>query len=94
MIYKVIFIQQFLNFREIQKYPIHIDIEIDNFCNFACTFCPIGQKDNELHDYYKSLKSLKIDKVLNILDEAKKIGVKSVQFSLVNEPLTNKNIFK
>ena len=82
------------NFKEIQKYPIHIDIEVDNFCNFACTFCPIGQKDNELHKYYKDLKSLDIEKVFSILDEAKKIGVKSVQFSLVNEPLTNKNIFK
>ena len=82
------------NFKKIYNYPIHIDIEIDNFCNFACTFCPIGQKDNELNGYYKTLKKLDENKIYEILDETKKIGVKSVQFSLVNEPLANKNIFK
>ena len=82
------------NFSNIKKYPIHLDIEIDNYCNFACTFCPIGQPENELHDQYKTIKKLDKNKVLNILEEAKKIGVKSVQFSLVNEPLTNKNLFE
>ena len=37
-------------FKKLHDFPIHIDIEIDNFCNFACTFCPIGQKDNELNE--------------------------------------------
>ena len=35
--------KQFQNaatFKKIYPYPIHVDIEIDNFCNFACTFCP------------------------------------------------------
>lgn len=82
------------NFKKIHKFPVHIDIEVDNFCNFACTFCPIGQKDNELNEYYQTLKKLDENKVYKILDESKKIGVKSVQFSLVNEPLANKNIFK
>ena len=30
------------SFEKIQKFPIHLDIELDNVCNFACTFCPIG----------------------------------------------------
>jgi len=82
------------SFKKLYDFPIHIDIEIDNYCNFACTFCPIGQKDNELNEYYRTIKKLDEAKVYEILDEAKKIGVKSIQFSFINEPLANKNIFK
>ena len=81
-------------FKKIQNYPIHLDIELDNVCNYACTFCPIGQPENELNKYYKDLKKLDTSKVYEILDEAKHIGVKSLQFNLVNEPLAHKNIFK
>ena len=80
-------------FKKIQKFPIHLDIEIDNFCNFACSFCPIGQPENKYHEQYKTLTRIDNDKIYNLLDECKIIGVKSVQFNLVNEPLANKNIF-
>ena len=33
-------------------------------------------------------------KIYELLDEAKSIGVRSLQFNLVNEPLAHKNIFK
>ena len=82
------------SFEKIPQYPIHVDIEIDNFCNFACTFCPIGQPESKFHSQYKVIKKIDEDKVYKILEECKLIGVKSVQFSLVNEPLANKNIFK
>ena len=82
------------NFRKIQSYPIHIDIELDNICNYACTFCPIGQPDNELNKFYRSKKKIDDKKIYEIIDECKKIGVKSLQFNIVNEPLSNKNLFK
>ena len=82
------------NFEKVHTYPIHVDIEIDNFCNFACTFCPIGQPENKFHEQYKTIKKIDKNKIFELLDECKKIGVKSVQFSLVNEPLANKNIFE
>ena len=82
------------NFKKIQNYPIHIDIEIDNFCNFACTFCPIGQPESKYHDQYKVTKTIEKDKIFSLLEECKSIGVKSVQFNLVNEPLANKNIYE
>ena len=85
--------QNAASFKKIYPYPIHVDIEIDNFCNFACTFCPIGQPNNPLNDYYKITHSLEENIIFKLLDECKEIGVKSVQFSLVNEPLTNKNLF-
>jgi radical SAM protein with 4Fe4S-binding SPASM domain len=82
------------SFKKIHKFPIHLDIELDNVCNYACTFCPIGQPENKLNSYYKDIKKLDEIKVFEILDEAKSIGVRSIQFNLVNEPLAHKNIFK
>jgi len=82
------------SFTKVPKYPIHVDIELDNVCNYACTFCPIGQPENKLHSYYKSIKKLDETKLYELLNECKAIGVKSLQFNLVNEPLAHKNIFK
>jgi len=69
------------NFKKIQKFPLHIDLEIDNLCNFECSFCPIGQPESKFHEQYKTIKTIEKDKVYSLLDECKLIGVKSVQFS-------------
>ena len=82
------------NFKKIYDYPIHIDLEIDNICNFACSFCPIGQPDTKLGKWYQTKKEIPKEKIFEIIDECKEIGVNSIQFSLVNEPLANKNIFE
>lgn len=82
------------NFKFLYDHPIHIDLEIDNVCNFACTFCPIGQPESELGKFYIQKKEIPLEKIYSLIDECKLIGVNSIQFSLVNEPLANKNIFK
>ena len=82
------------NFQEKYNYPIHIDLEIDNVCNFACTFCPIGQPESKLGKWYQQKHEIPKNKIFEIIDECKEIGVNSIQFSLVNEPLANKNIFE
>lgn len=82
------------NFEKRYDFPIHLDLEIDNICNYACTFCPIGQPESELGEFYKSKFEIPKKKIFEIIDESKDIGVKSIQFSLVNEPLANKNIFE
>ncbi len=93
----VVYRKEFQNtesFNKIYPYPIHVDIEIDNFCNFACVFCPIGQPNNKMNKFYKTSYKLEVNKIFELLDECKEIGVKSIQFNIVNEPLANKNIFK
>ena len=82
------------SFKKVQNFPIHLDIELDNVCNYACTFCSIGQPENDLNAYYRDVKKIDETKIYQILDEAKSIGVKSLQFNLVNEPLAHKNIYK
>ena len=70
------------NFKKIYDYPIHIDLEIDNICNFACSFCPIGQPDTKLGKWYQTKKEIPKEKIFEIIDECKEIGVNSIQFSL------------
>ena len=72
----VIYRKEFQNaesFKKIYPYPIHVDIEIDNFCNFACTFCPIGQPNNEMNKFYKTSYNLEENKIFELLDELKKL---------------------
>jgi radical SAM protein with 4Fe4S-binding SPASM domain len=82
------------SFERVFDHPIHVDIELDNICNYACSFCPIGQPESELGKYYKIKKEISVDKIKEILIELKKIGTNSVQLSLVNEPLANKHLFE
>ena len=82
------------NFEKLFIHPIHVDIEVDNICNYACSFCPIGQPESELGEWYKEKKEISVEKIKEILSECKEIGVKSVQLSIVNEPLANKHIFE
>ena len=56
----------------------YMQIEIDNFCNFACTFYPMGQLNNEMNKFYKTSYNLEENKIFELLDECKEIGVKSV----------------
>ena len=44
------------NFIATFNHPIHVDIELDNICNYACSFCPIGQPESELGQYYQKKK--------------------------------------
>ena len=86
--------EQASNFEKVFDHPIHIDLEIDNICNFACSFCPIGNLDSELGQFYKNKHEIPKNKIFELIDECKDIGVNSIQFSIVNEPLANKNIFE
>ena len=72
----IVYRKEFQNaesFKKIYPYPIHVDIEIDNFCNFACTFCPIGQPNNEMNKFYKTSYNLEENKIFELLDELKKL---------------------
>ena len=83
-----------IKFEELFDHPVHVDIEVDNICNYACSFCPIGQPESDLGQWYKNKHEIPLEKLKSLLTECKEIGVNSVQLSIVNEPLANKNIFE
>ena len=66
-------------------HPLQIDVELNAGCNMACPFCIHGYEkiDNNLLDRKKFEK---------ILKEAVSIGVKSVKFNYINEPMLRKDL--
>ncbi len=73
-------------------YPIHVDIELTNTCNYNCSFCEHGKAIEVKKEYYKSINILPKEKVYSLLDECKKNGTKSIQFNVANEPLLYEDI--
>jgi len=72
--------------------PVHVDIELTNTCNLKCAYCEIGKDPQP--DYYQKKHAMSLEQVFLILDEAAQIGVRSVQFNVVNEPLMYKHLFE
>lgn len=66
--------------------PVQIDIELNSGCNLSCPFCERG------HDKVKINRKLDRDVYVKVIDEAAKIGVRSVKLSYINEPLMNRDI--
>jgi len=67
------------------SHPLQIDVELNAGCNMACPFCIHGYQkiENNLLDRKKFEK---------ILKEAVSIGVKSVKFNYINEPMLRKDL--
>jgi radical SAM protein with 4Fe4S-binding SPASM domain len=80
------------NFTERYNYPVHVDIELSNLCNYSCAFCVQGMKPKP--EFYKKKKQLEKNTVLNILDQCSMIGVKSVQFNGQDEPTIYPDLVK
>jgi len=72
------------NFIERYNFPVHVDIELSNLCNYSCSFCVQGMAPKP--DFYKKKKRLDKQTVLHLLDQCATIGVKSVQFNGQDEP--------
>ena len=62
--------------------PINLEINLTNICNHKCIWCTYGY----LHSSTDTLD--KVD-VKNVLDDAYKMGVKSITWTGGGEPLLN-----
>ncbi|MBU1912877.1 MAG: radical SAM protein, partial [Candidatus Omnitrophica bacterium] len=68
---------------EVPPAPLHIDIELTNFCNLKCVFCQTNHMKRP-----KGMMSM--ETFIRIIDECRNIGVDSVKLSLWGEPTLNK----
>lgn len=66
--------------------PIYVRIKPTNLCNQNCYYCHYKSPYLEL-DQYKSTDEIKREKMLEIIQDFKDIGVKAVTFSGGGEPL-------
>lgn len=67
------------------NYPISIDLELTNHCNFSCLFCPIGRKE----EYKKEIGFSKLlyEDVVKLVRELKEnnVKLKTFRFSMMGE---------
>ena len=68
--------------------PVHIDMGIAKFCNVKCVFC-YGMFQNIQSGVY-----IKRDALLQTMDDAGEIGVKSIGFIGDGEPTCNPHVYE
>ena len=64
--------------------PIHIQLNPTNRCNLKCGFCSCSERDKKAE--------LPIDKIIDVIDQFKKLGCKSVTITGGGEPLLHPHI--
>ena len=68
-------------------FPLSIDLELTNHCNFSCSFCPIGEKDK--YEEKVGFSKITYKDVEKIVNELKKnnIKLKTFRFSMMGESI-------
>lgn len=94
--------QEYLNYREkwkksgkdsIPDFPVNLDIEpIDN-CNYRCNFC-YRNDNSKISDDINTNVKFDMDLYEKILKEGKENNLKAINFGFSGEPLLNENIVK
>jgi len=76
--------------------PEHVVIDLTNRCYNSCIACwtrsPLLNSNTHDEDWHK--KELKLDRVLNLIDELHNLGTSIIRFTGGGEPLLHKGIFK
>lgn len=76
----------------VSDFPIHLDIEATSDCNLLCTMCPRTELIE--NDAFWEVKRFDQDLYKKIIDEGVKLGLCSVKFNYLGEPLLNKKIYE
>jgi radical SAM protein with 4Fe4S-binding SPASM domain len=70
------------------EYPLHLDIEVSNKCNYKCAICTfsINESDKDLPPFMDT------DIFKKIIDESAEHGLPAIQTSYFGEPLMRKDL--
>jgi radical SAM protein with 4Fe4S-binding SPASM domain len=90
--YRRLFDESARDFKVMQKFPVHVDFEINFRCNYKCIFCTMSLPTDELKEWGDNTKSISLNEFKKIIDQGVKNGLKSVGFNGFNEPLTVPNL--
>jgi radical SAM protein with 4Fe4S-binding SPASM domain len=83
------------NFEIETNYPLQIEFELSNACNYRCTFCPFSFKKEDMpvnFDLPKKDKILDFELYKKIIDEGSENGLKAIELGFNTEPLIYKKI--
>jgi molybdenum cofactor biosynthesis enzyme MoaA len=72
--------------------PIYVRVKPTNRCNHNCFFCVYNASFSNMHDTMSRKDELSKEKLIEILNDFSKIGVKAVTYSGGGEPLMHPNI--
>jgi len=94
--YKIILHQDKLSslFTEKVTAPIYVRIKPTNRCNHNCYFCVYNESYANMHETMIKRDELSKEKLLEILEDFKEIGVKAITYSGGGEPLVHPNIIE
>ena len=68
--------------------PLQIDFELNGSCNMACPFCIHGSGEGRIN------AELDFETYVKLIDEAARIGTKSIKLNYINEPLLRRDLEK
>lgn len=74
----------------LEDFPIHLDIEITNYCNLVCTMCPRTVRIKQ--GTFGKLLHMDFELFKKLIEEGATNGVSSVKFNYLGEPLMHPNI--
>ena len=83
------------NFEIETDFPLQIEFELSNTCNYRCIFCPYSFEKEKMptnFDLPKEQKILDYELYKKIIDEGSKNGLKAIELGFNTEPLTYKKI--
>lgn len=67
--------------------PLHIRIKPTNLCNHSCWYCAYKAPHMQLGEHMVERDFIPLEKMLEIIDDCEKMGVKAITFSGGGEPL-------
>jgi len=77
------------------KYPLHLDFELNDSCNQACIMCPRNSRTHKNNGYSLGTKaSFDISDFNRIIEEGSRYGLRSINLGAYAEPLTHPQFFE
>lgn len=76
----------------VSSFPIHLDIEATSDCNLLCTMCPRTEMIEK--NIFWEIKRFDLGLYKRIIDDGVSLGLCSVKFNYLGEPLLNNKIYE
>lgn len=75
--------------------PLHLDVELQDFCNQSCIMCPRNEERHDSIPYSLGTKTHSdVDKLKELIKKAAGQGLQSINFGAFSEPMINPKLWE